>query len=106
MARSRKKTLKAIISLAGVAAGHIAAYKDYPFSMKEATNYFGQASQLALSRTWAETEIDQVIEEATRQAASFVNRRLDRAKADELTEAIERIRPEIERWVRAEMKTK
>lgn len=98
--------LKAIVSLAGVAAGHLGAYKDFPFTMKEAANYFGQASRLAQSRTWTEAEVANVIEEAIREATNFIRRRLGKDREEEVAEAVERARPEIERWVQAEMKTK
>lgn len=101
--RSRRKALQNIASYIGNAAAHIALYKDFLFTMKEAISYFSQAAEIAGERTWNEAEIKRLSDLSTRRAARVIRARLEPERKKEFDNLLDRAREEITKFIEAEM---
>lgn len=73
--KPRKQAIKAMISLVGNAAAHLALYPASAFAIKEAAQYEMQAETLALARRWNESEIEMLREKSKREAANVIRKR-------------------------------
>ena len=99
---TRKKDLKKIASFVGNAAAHIALYKNFPYTMREAILYFGEAQKLAEVKSWNEADIEYVMEKAIRKAKKVImSRSLEDKRFQEL---IDIAQEKIKRFIQEEMK--
>lgn len=101
--RSRRRALQNIASYVGNAAAHIALYKDFPFTMKEAISYFSQAAEIAGEKTWNEAKIKRLSDLSTRRAVRVIKARLEPERQKEFDNLLDRAREEIERFIETEM---